>query len=764
MKTLFQKNALSYHSEGRPGKIEVIPTKPHATQRDLTMAYSPGVAEPCLEIKANPEDVYKYTTKGNLVAVISNGTAVLGLGDIGAEAGKPVMEGKGLLFKIYADIDVFDIEIGEKDTEKIIETVKAISPTFGGINLEDIKAPECFEIEERLKAELDIPLMHDDQHGTAIITSAGLLNALELNGKKIDEIKIVVSGAGASAISCTKLYVKLGAKKENIVMLDSKGAINSKRTDLNKYKKEFVTSRDVDTLEEALKGADMFLGLSVADALKPEWLLTMNANPIVFALANPVPEISYETATNIRKDVIMATGRSDFPNQINNVLGFPYIFRGALDVRARIINDEMKLAAAYALANLAKLSVPEEVNLAYNVNNLHFGNEYLIPKPCDPRLILHVAPAVAKAAMDTGVARKPIENWAAYEEELTKRLGLANPLIQQLKARAKSNPKRVVFAEAENYKILKAAEIVLEENIAEPILLGDRKVIESLINEYELELPGISIIDPRSDEEKERRELFAAQYFDKRKRRGVNMQAALDFMTHRNYFAPSMVENGFADAMISGLTTNYPETIRPALRIIGKRKGESIISGMYIMLTKKGPFFFADTTVNMNPTAETLVEITLQTAIAVKELNVTPRIAILSYSNFGSVEGRIPLLVREAVSILHRVYPDLIVDGDMQANFAINNNMLREHFPFSKLVDGPANTLIFPYLTAGNIAYKLMQELGGAQAIGPILMGLDKSIHVLQMGSTVNEIVDMTAIAVIDAQAVEKRKKTSENL
>ncbi|MFN8135347.1 MAG: NADP-dependent malic enzyme [Bacteroidales bacterium] len=757
MKTLIQKNALTYHAEGRPGKIEVVPTKPHSTQRDLSLAYSPGVAEPCLEIKANPEDVYKYTAKGNLVAVISNGTAVLGLGDIGPEAGKPVMEGKGLLFKIFADIDVFDIEVNEKDISRFVDVVKAISPTFGGINLEDIKAPECFEIEERLKAELDIPIMHDDQHGTAIITSAGLLNALLINGKKIEDVRIVVSGAGAAAISCTRLYIKLGARKENIIMLDSKGVINYKRTDLNKYKKEFVTNLDIDTLEQAMDGADMFLGLSVAGAVKPEYLMKMAPNPIVFALANPVPEISYTEAKTVRPDVIMGTGRSDFPNQVNNVLGFPYVFRGALDVRARAINEEMKLAAAYALAELAKMPVPEEVNIAYNAGNLKFGSEYIIPKPNDPRLILFVATAVAKAAMETGVARRPVTDWPAYEAELTKRLGLANPLIKQIKARAQSNPKRVVYAEAENYKVLKAAEIVLDEGIAIPILLGNKTIINELITRYDLELPGVEIIDPSKKEQLEMRQLFAEQYYQKRQRRGVNAQLAMDFMSHRNFFAPSMVENGYADAMISGLTTNYPETIRPALRIIGKAKNTNRISAMYIMLTKKGPFFFADTTVNMNPTTETLVEIALQTAEAVRAFNIEPRIAMLSYSNFGSVEGNIPIKVRDAVAILHREYPNLVVDGDMQANFAINNDLLSEHFPFSKLVGAAANTLIFPYLTAGNIAYKLIQELAGAEAIGPILMGLDKSIHVLQMGSSVNEIVNMTAIAVIDAQKNEIR-------
>ncbi len=749
---LSKKNALAYHADGRPGKIEVIPTKPHHSQYDLSLAYSPGVAEPCLEIRDNPDDVYKYTAKGNLVAVISNGTAVLGLGDIGAEAGKPVMEGKGLLFKIYADIDVFDIEVNDKTIDGVVNTIKAIAPTFGGINLEDIKAPECFEIEDRLKAALDIPIMHDDQHGTAIITSAGLLNALLINGKKIDEIKVVVNGAGASAVSCSRLYLSLGVKPENLVMVDSKGVLNAKRTDLNPIKQKFVTQRDIHTLEDAMKGADMFLGLSVAGVVTPQMLLSMNENPIVFALANPTPEIGYELAVSTRPDIIMGTGRSDFPNQVNNVLGFPYIFRGALDVRARAINEEMKLAAARALADLAKQPVPEEVNIAYQVTNLKFGKEYIIPKPNDPRLITSIAPAVAKAAMDSGVARKPVVNWDAYRDELSKRLGLSNPLIRQIKARAMKNPKRVVFAEAENYKILKAAEIVLDDGIATPILLGSKEIIHELIEQHDLELEGVEIIDPRSPEENERREMFAQQFYAKRKRRGVNLAGARDMMTHRNYFGPSLVENGFADAMISGLTSSYPATIRPALRIIGKKKGANIVSGMYIMLTKKGPFFFADTTVNMNPNVETLVEITLQTAAAVRQFNVEPRIAMLSYSNFGSVEGNIPILVRQAVEILHRDYPDLIVDGDMQANFALNNELLKENFPFSKLADGPANTLIFPYLTAGNIAYKLIQELGGAEAIGPILMGLNKSVHVLQMGSGVAEIVNMVTIAVIDAQ------------
>jgi len=751
-KTTLQKEALAYHSEGKPGKIEVIPTKPYFTQRDLSLAYTPGVATPCLEIKDNLDDVYKYTAKGNLVAVISNGTAVLGLGDIGAMAGKPVMEGKGLLFKVFADVDVFDIEIDLKDPQKLIETIVAIAPTFGGINLEDIKAPECFEIETKVQEAVDIPVMHDDQHGTAIITSAGLLNALLINGKKIEDIKIVVNGAGASAISCTKLYIALGAKPENILMIDSKGVLHKGRTDLNPIKQQFAVDTPCRTLEDAIEGADMFLGLSVAGALKKEWLLKMKPNPIVFALANPVPEIMPEEAWSVRDDLIMATGRSDYPNQINNVLGFPFIFRGAMDVRSTKINDAMKLAAAFALAELAKLPVPDEVNVAYKTGNLRFGRDYIIPKPMDPRLIEHVAPAVAKAAMETGVARKPITDWDAYRDELRKRMGLGDPVKRFIRGKAKANPKRVVFAEAENYKILKAAELVKDEGMAFPILLGNKEVITNLINQYELELNGVEIIDPKSKEEEARRQQFAEILFDKRKRRGVTMPAALDRMLHRNYFGPMLVETGYADAMISGLTRNYPDTIRPALQIIGKRKDANVISGMYMILTKKGPFFFADTTVNMNPDEDTLIEIALQAAEQVKEFNIVPRIAMLSYSNFGSNEGRIPVLVRNAVAKMHKNYPDLIVDGDIQANFALNNQMLRENFPFSKLVDGPANTLIFPYLTAGNIAYKLIQEMAGFEAIGPILMGLNKSVHVLQLGSSVSEIVNMVAIAVIDAQ------------
>jgi malate dehydrogenase (oxaloacetate-decarboxylating)(NADP+) len=759
MDNLFRKDALNYHSLGRPGKIEVVPTKPYSTQRDLSLAYTPGVADPCMEIYRNPEDVFKYTAKGNLVAVISNGTAVLGLGDIGASAGKPVMEGKGLLFKIFADIDVFDIEIDVKDIDKFVETVVAIAPTFGGINLEDIKAPECFEIEDRIKEALDIPVMHDDQHGTAIITAAGLLNALEMTGKKIEEMKIVVNGAGASAISCTRLYVALGVKKENIIMLDSKGVLHKDRKDMNKVKEEFITDKDVHTLEEAIKEADMFLGLSVAGALKKEWLHTMADNPIVFAMANPVPEIGYEEAMSTRDDLIMATGRSDFPNQINNVLGFPFIFRGALDVKATVINDEMKLAASKALAALAKEPVPEEVNIAYHEKNLKFGKDYIIPKPTDPRLIVHVAPAVARAAMETGVARKPIEDWDAYREELSKRLGISNPLMRQIKGRAKRDIQRVVFGEAEDYNMLKAAEIVYNEKTAIPILLGNINAIKGIIREHSLELDGVEIIDPKSDEVDEQRKQFAGLLFSKRQRRGITMKAAYDLLLHRNYFAPMLVETGYADAMVSGLTRNYPSAIKPALEVIGIKEGSRLVSGMYIINTKRGPYFFADCTVNKNPTMEDLVEITLQTKYAVEQFKIQPRIAFVSYSNFGSNPGNIPDKQRDAIAYLHHHYPDMIVDGEMQANVALNQGILETNFPFTKLADGPANTLIFPYLTAGNIAYKLLQELADVEVIGPVLNGLRKSVHVLPIGSTVNEIVNMVMIAALDAQCVHRRDK-----
>ena len=762
MDNLFRKDAFNYHSKGRPGKIEVIPTKPYSTQRDLSLAYTPGVADPCLAIKDNPDDVYKYTAKGNLVAVISNGTAVLGLGDIGPEAGKPVMEGKGLLFKVFADIDVFDIEINEKNVDKLVESIIAISPTFGGINLEDIKAPECFEVEDRVKAAVDIPVMHDDQHGTAIITSAGLLNALEINGKKIEDIKIVVNGAGASAVSCTKLYIKLGVKLENVIMVDSRGVIHKDRTDLNKIKQQFVTDKPCRTLEEAVVGADMFLGLSVAGALKKEWIKKMAKNPIIFSLANPVPEILPEEAFKVRDDIIMATGRSDYPNQINNVLGFPFIFRGAMDVRATTINDEMKLAASHALAELAKLPVPEEVNIAFQTSNLKFGKDYIIPKPTDPRLIIHVAPAVAQAAMASGVARQPITDWNKYNDELSKRLGISNPLIRQIKMAAKRDPKKVVFAEAENYKMLKAAEIVSNEKLAIPVLLGNEEYINELIEINDLELDGVEIMDPRSKKVKTMRHEFADYYWKSRQRKGITITAAKDMMLHRNYFSPMLIESGYADAMISGITRHYPDTIRPAIEIIGKKEGTNIVSGMYIINTKEGPYFLADCTVNKNPSVEEMVEITLQTAYAIKQFKVKPRIAFVSYSNFGSNDGVIPQKQREAVKILHRDYPDLIVDGELQVNVALDKEIIEETFPFSKLAGGKANALIFPYLTAGNIAYKLLQTMGKFEVIGPVINGLSKSVHVLPIGSSVSEIVNMVMIAVMDAQCVEKRNKNED--
>jgi len=751
MDNLFKKDALKYHSEGRPGKIEVIPSKPHSTQRDLSLAYSPGVAEPCLEIEKNPEDVYKYTAIGNLVAVISNGTAVLGLGDIGAQAGKPVMEGKGLLFKIYADIDVFDIEVDTKDIDKFVETVKMIAPTFGGINLEDIKAPECFEIERRLKEELKIPLMHDDQHGTAIISSAGLLNAVEVVGKNIGDIKVVVNGAGASAISCTRLYKKLGVRPENIVMVDSRGVIRSDRPNLSLEKKEFATDRDLNTLAEAVAGTDMFLGLSVAGVLKPAMLKSMSKKPIVFALANPNPEITFEDAYATRKDVIMATGRSDYPNQINNVLGFPYIFRGALDVRASGINEEMKLAAAYAIAALAKLPVPEEVNQAFQSGNLTFGADYLIPKPTDPRLIETVAPAVAKAAMDTGIAKNPIKDWEAYKETLRMRLGIGNPLLRQIKAKAKKSLKRIVFADAENYKMLKAAEILINENLAEPILLGNRETILEIVSESNLALNNVEIIDPRAEDQINLRTQFADLLFEKRKRKGMKLEDAMGHMKHRSYFAPAMVQANLADGMVSGHTKNYPESIRPALQVIGKADNAKLVSGMYIFITKRGPYFLADTTVNKNPTFEQLIEITLQTAESVRQFGIEPRIAMLSYSNFGSNDGFSPNTMRDVVAYLHKNHPDLTVDGEMQANFALNKELLKRKFPFSKLADTGANTLIFPNLSSGNIAYKLMQSATNFKVIGPVLNGFKKSVHILQLGSSVEEIVDIAMIASIDA-------------
>ncbi len=748
-----KQDALDYHSQGRPGKIEVVPTKPYSTQRDLSLAYSPGVAEPCLEIEKNPENAYKYTAKGNLVAVISNGTAVLGLGDIGALASKPVMEGKGLLFKIFADIDVFDIEVDTKNIDEFVNTVKNIACTFGGINLEDIKSPECFEIERRLKAELNIPLMHDDQHGTAIISSAGLINAVEVSGKKLSEVKVVVNGAGASAISCSKLYIAVGVKKENIVMVDSKGVITSDRTDLDEHKKFFATSRkDVKTLAEAMKGADVFVGLSKGNIVNAEMVKSMAPNCIVFALANPTPEISYEDAMAARQDIIVATGRSDNPNQVNNVLGFPFIFRGALDVRATGINEEMKLAAVRAIADLAKEPVPDYVNLAYGSKNLTFGADYIIPKPIDSRLISTVSPAVAKAAMDSGIAQLKITDWEAYKTELDNRLGKDNKLMRSLVNKAKTNPKRVVFGEANNYKILKAAQMVRDEGIAKPILLGNKEKINKLITEYNLDLHEIPIIDPFDNAQESLRNDFAEILWKKRNRKGLTQYDCRRKMTERNYFGAMMVETGLADAMISGLTRKYSLPVVPAMQCIGVADGHSRVAGLYIIVTKRGPFFFADCTMTVDPTAEELVEITTLTANTVKQFNIIPRIAMLSYTNFGSSDGEIPKKVQSAVKTLHKNFPGLIVDGDLQANFAINNTLLKENFSFSNLVDKNVNTLIFPNLSSGNIAYKLMQELGGAEAIGPILMGLKKPVHVLQLGSSVREIVNMVTIAVVDAQ------------
>lgn len=748
-----KKQALDYHSKGKPGKVEVIPTKPTSTQLDLSLAYSPGVAEPCKEIHVRPESVYEYTAKGNLVAVISNGTAVLGLGNIGPEASKPVMEGKGVLFKIFADIDVFDIEVDASDIDRFVDTVKAISPTFGGINLEDIKAPECFEIERRLKAELKIPIMHDDQHGTAIITGSALLNALELAGKRIDEVKVVFNGAGASAISCASLYLQLGVKPENLMMCDSTGVIRSDRTDLDEQKQRFARQTTLNTLTEALVDADVFVGLSKGNIVSKEMIRSMAPNAIVFALANPDPEISYVDATEARPDIIMATGRSDFPNQVNNVLGFPFIFRGALDVRANCINEAMKLAAVYAIAELAKQPVPESVNMAYNKTNLQFGRDYIIPKPLDPRLITTVAPAVAKAAIDSGVAAAPIEDWEDYKLTLIQRMGRDNTLMDRLSTRAKTAPKRVVFAEADHFKILKAAQIAQHEGIAIPILLGNKEKIEVIAEEYGINISGLEIIDPRSEGQLQRVTEFGELFYELRKRRGFNFFEARKIMRERNYFGSMLVRTGYADALISGLTRKYPDTIRPALQVIGIREGVNRVAGLYIMMTKRGPYFFADTTVNMNPSAEELAEITVLVAQAIKNLNVEPRIALLSYANFGSAEGNDSVKVRDAVKILHDKHPELIVDGELQANFALNNDLLKEQFPFSKLVNQRVNTLIFPNLASGNIAYKLLQEIGEAEAIGPFLLGMRKPVHVLQLGSSVREIVNMVTLAVVDAQS-----------
>ncbi len=752
MSKITKQEALDYHSSGKPGKIEVVPTKPYASQRDLSLAYSPGVAEPCIKIAENKDDAYKYTSKANLVAVITNGTAVLGLGNIGPLAAKPVMEGKGLLFKIFADIDVFDIEIDASDPELFIQTVKAISPTFGGINLEDIKAPEAFEIERRLKEELDIPIMHDDQHGTAIISSAALLNALELAKKSINKVKLVVSGAGPSALACCMLYQTLGVKLENIFMFDSKGLLHKKRTDIDEMKALFAVHEKEISFDDAFKKADVFLGLSRAGLVSKEMIAAMAKDPIVFALANPDPEISYQEASSVRKDIIMATGRSDNPNQVNNVLGFPFIFRGALDVRATTINEEMKLAAVKAIAALAKETIPEEVLEAYGEKNISFGRDQIIPKPLDPRLIYHVAPAVAKAAMDSGVAKNPIKDWDKYENELKNRLGLDNKLVRDITSKAQSNPKTVVFPEADNVKILKAAQVAYEEGVAFPILLGKKQRILQLIKEYAIELPEIVIIDPKSEEEEKRRISYGLAFFERRKRKGFTEFEAIQIMRERNHFGAMMVDQGDADAMITGLTRSYRSSVSPAIRIVGLEKDVNTVSGMYILNSKRGPLFLADTTINLNPTAEQIAEITYNVSKIIRRLKVTPKIALLSYSNFGSSPGPDSEKMAKAVEILHEKHPTLIVDGEIQANFALNKELMNEKFSFSQLANKEVNTLIFPNLSAGNISYKLLQQLIDADAIGPILVGLKKSIHVLQLGSSVREIINMIKIAVIDAQ------------
>jgi malate dehydrogenase (oxaloacetate-decarboxylating)(NADP+) len=753
-KDLRKQEALDYHSKGRPGKIEVVPTKEAKTQRDLSLAYSPGVAEPCLEIAANPEDVYKYTAKGNLVGVISNGTAVLGLGNIGPEAGKPVMEGKGVLFKIFADIDVFDIEINETDPEKFVQIVQALEPTFGGINLEDIKAPECFYIEQELKKRCKIPIMHDDQHGTAIISAAALLNALILQKKKIDKVKFVVNGAGAAAFACIQLYESLGAKHSNFMVFDRKGILYKGRPDVEDMKAKFCVDEKYKNydLAKAMKDADIFIGLSIGNVVTPEMVKSMAKNPIVFAMANPDSEINYDVAVAARKDIIMATGRSDYPNQVNNVLGFPYIFRGALDVRATAINEAMKLAAVKALAELTKAPVPDIVNLAYNEKTITFGPTYIIPKPLDPRLLSTVAPAVARAAMESGVAKYPITDWDKYEADLNSRLGLDNQLSRVIGSKARKDPKRIVFADAENIKILKVAQLVMEEGVAYPILLGKPDRIKKLAEENGIDLEGMPILDPSSDEHEELRKQYGDTFFEKRQRKGVNRYESYKAMKDRNHFGCMLVDSGEADGMISGLSRNYPDTIRPALHIIGTEPGVSKIAGMYIMFTKRGPLFLADTTVNFNPTAEELAEITFLVAKELKQFNIKPRIAMLSYSNFGSSDSPEANLVRKARAIVKAKDPTLICDGEVQGILAFNKEILRENYPFTELLDGEVNTLIFPNLAAGNIAYNLLQEVGGTDSIGPILLGLKKPVHVLQLGSSIRSIFNMVLIAVVDAQ------------
>ena len=753
-----RKEALKYHMEPRPGKVEVVPTKKHSTQRDLSLAYSPGVAIPCMEIYEHPDDVYKYTNKGNLVAVISNGTAVLGLGNIGAEAGKPVMEGKGLLFKIFADIDVFDIEVDTENIDEFIETVKKIAPTFGGINLEDIKAPEAFEIEERLKAELDIPVMHDDQHGTAIISSAALLNAVELAGKKMDEIKLVVNGAGAAAVSCTKLYKALGVKPENIVMLDSKGVIRKDRENLSKQKALFATDRDIHTLEDAMKDADVFVGLSVGNILNEQHLKSMAKNPIVFALANPTPEVDYKLATSVRKDIIMATGRSDYPNQVNNVLGFPFIFRGALDVRATAINEEMKLAAVYALAELAKETVPEQVNAAYQEKHLTFGRDYIIPKPFDPRLIYKIPPAVARAAMESGVAREPIEDFKKYEEELIERLGIETKQIRMITNQAKKDPKKVVYPEADLPEVLKAAYIAYEEGIAHPVLLGNKETIEELKKELDY-VEDLPIIDPIASESNEMVEEFAEMFWQKHQRKGITMIEARKLMRNRNYFGAMMVETGKADAIISGYSRSFKTIFRPMIQVIGKRPGVEKVFATTLLITNKGPLFFTDSSIVVDPDVKDIVKMTSMMTEVVKMFRIKPNIALLSFSNFGSSKHPDAQKMKKATQILKEKYPDLSIDGEMQADYALNKKLLKESFPFSDLVNKKVNTLIFPNLDAANISYRMVKELTGAQMVGPIMMGMNKPVHILQVGSTADEIVNMTIVAVIDAQMHEKRMR-----
>ncbi|MEL0275134.1 MAG: NADP-dependent malic enzyme [Flavobacteriaceae bacterium] len=753
-----RREALVYHAKPQPGKIEVVPTKKYATQRDLALAYSPGVALPCLEIDKDVNNVYKYTNKGNLVAVISNGTAVLGLGDIGPEASKPVMEGKGLLFKIFAGIDVFDIEVDAKNTEEFIAAVKAIAPTFGGINLEDVKAPEAFEIERRLKEELDIPVMHDDQHGTAIISCAALINALELSEKKIEEVRIVISGAGAAAVSCTRLYKAFGAKSENIVMTDSKGVIRKDRENLTPEKAEFATALDLNTLEDAMQDADVFIGLSMANIVTPAMLYSMGKNPIVFAMANPDPEIAYDIACSTRDDILMATGRSDHPNQVNNVLGFPFIFRGALDVRATAINEAMKMAAVEALAELAKKPVPEQVNLAYNETRLTFGRDYIIPKPFDPRLIVEVPLAVAKAAMNSGVAKSPIEDWDRYREQLAERTGSEQKTLRVLHHRAKQNPKKLVFAEADQLDVLKAAQIVNEEGIAEPILLGRKEIIKDLMASIDFDPTTVQILDPKSMEEREIKNNYAQLYWNDQKRKGVTEYEAKSIMRERNYFASMMVKKGDADAMLSGYSRNYASVVKPVMSIIGKAKGVTRIAATNLMLTERGPLFLSDTSINIDPTAKELAKIAYMNAQVVEMFGFKPVTAMITFANFGASKHPGVKKVSDAVDYLHRYYPDLEVDGPLQSDFALNKEMLAEKFPFSELVKKNVNTLIFPNLEAANITYKLLKELNGAQSVGPILLGLEKAVHVLQLGASVDEMVNMAAVAVVDAQQKQQNK------